>query len=521
MHVLCRETLADHRLNADFTRSRQGACLRVLQFGEGAFLRGFADWMIDVANGAGVLNARVSVVEMRQRGIGEILRHQDGLYTVLLRGLREGIPFSSRRIVSCIEQVLKSGPDWFDLLALAADPSLRVVLSDTSESGIADVDEPWRKRQSPQSFPAQVTALLFARYQALGGGRETGLLFLPCEAIEANGANLCRIVLKHAQDWGLPEAFIAWVTECNHFCNTLVDCIVPNLPATEAEVLKVDSGYTDPLLTVAEPFHQWVIEGPPALAEIFPLHKAGLDVVWTLDLQPYRARKLRLFNGLHSVGASVALGTGVRMTSGMLGDATLSAFLQRVAFDEVLPSIPLPEEMCRRYVCALMERMANPYVHHELAAIMLNSISKWQLRVLPALKSHVATQGRIPAGLCFSLAALLDYSCGGFNAQGIFIGRGHGGNYPVRDTPEVLAILAEAWRSREDAFDSLAQRVQGLLADPRLWGEDLNLIPGLTKQVTTSLAHIRTVGMRAALAALLETREHKPELMAHVLPMEA
>lgn len=506
MHVLCRDTLDDHRLEADFTRNAQGRPLRVLQFGGGPFLRGFADWMIDVANGAGVLNARVSVVEAPLRGLDEILRQQDGLYSVLSRGIREGRPYSSLRLVSCVDQALAPSPDWFDLLRLAEEPELKIVISDVSEGYCSDADEFWHRRQSPRSFPAQIAALLYARFQALGGGPDSGLLFLPCETIESNGSNLARVVLQQASDWGLPEDFIAWIKACNHFCNTLVDCIVPKLSMVETEALRLDLGYADPLLVLAEPFRQWVIEGGAELARLFPLHEAGLDVIWVRDIKPHRVRKLRLFNGIHTIGGLVAFGSGLGIVADLVQDEALSDFLRKVLLDELVPFIPLPEAESRDYALQVLERMGNPDVRHEIDAILPYSVSKWQIRVLPAIRHHALVRGGTPLGLSFSLAALLDHYRGGFDETGGFIGRGAFAPYVVRDKPEVLAIFSESWRRFEDQETSREECLQTLLADPRLWGEDLNLIPGLSEQVGTAFDLIQAFGTRTALGIWMRNR---------------
>ena len=506
MHVLCRDTLNDHRLEADFTRDARGPVLRILQFGGGSFLRGFSEWMIDVANGAGALNARVSVVEAHLRGLGEVLRQQDGLYSVLSRGFREGRPYSSLRLVSCIDRVLAPDSDWFDLLRLAEDPDLKIVLSDVSEGYGTDANESWRRRQSPRSFPAQIAALLYARFQALGGEPDSGLLFLPCETLESNGNNLARIVLQQASDWGLPEDFIAWIKACNHFCNTLVDGIVPKLSPAETDALRLDLGYSDPLLVLAEPFRQWVIEGGMELARRFPLHEAGLDVIWVRDIKPHRLRKLRLLNGLHTIGGLLAFGMGLGTFADLVQDKDLSEFLRKILLDELVPFIPLPEAECRDYALQVLERMGNPDVHHEIDAILPHSVSKWQLRVLPAIRLHALVQGFAPRGLSFSLAALLDHYRGGFDETGGFIGRGAFAPCVVRDKPEVLAIFSENWRRFEDKEALREECLESLLADPRLWGEDLNLIPGLTEQVGTAFDLIQAFGTRTALDVWMKNR---------------
>ncbi len=469
----------------------------VLQIGDGNFLRAFADWMIDIANEAGVLDATVTLAPPRSAGIVDRLNAQDGLFTVLSRGMQAGAPTTARRIVRCVIRGVDPRQNPEALFACARDPKTRFVISNTTEAGIVYSEQPLTPGAWPRSFPAQAATLLFERFQALGGGLDTGLVFLPCELIEANGATLREIVLRHARDWALPQDFSDWVTQHNDFLNTLVDRIVPGYPATEAESLFAEFGYTDALLVAAEPFHLWVIEGPEHLANEFPLHKAGLNVVWTDDLKPYRASKVRILNGAHTASVLAAFCGGLDTVGEMMNDSVTSRFLQHVVFDEIVPFVPLPEAERRSYAESVLERFANPYIRHELLSIALNSVSKWTVRVLPSLLDYAHTHGRAPAGLAFSLAALLRFYRGRFDATGEFVGQREAGNYPIRDSREALDIFEAAWRDPTAAAPVL-------LADARLWGMDLTAIPELAPQVANALDRIEAVGMLPALAEMLD-----------------
>jgi tagaturonate reductase len=468
----------------------------VLQIGDGNFLRAFADWMIDIANEAGVLDATVTLVPPRSAGIVDRLNAQDGLFTVLSRGVQAGAPITTRRIVRCVTRGVDPRQNPEAMFACARDPETRFVISNTTEAGIAYTEQPRAPGAWPHSFPAQVAALLFERFQALGGQPGTGLIFLPCELIEANGATLRDIVLRHARDWALPQDFSDWVARHNDFLNTLVDRIVPGYPATEADSLFAEFGYTDTLLVAAEPFHLWVIEGPENLANEFPLHQAGLNVVWTDDLKPYRASKVRILNGTHTASALAAFCGGLDTVGEMMNDRVMGNFLQRVVFDEITPFVPLPEAERRHYAESVLERFANPYIRHELLSIALNSVSKWKVRVLPSVLDYAHTHGRAPAGLAFSLAALLWFYRGRFDAAGEFVGQRETGHYPIRDNPEVLEVFATAWRDPTAA-------ARTLLADARLWGMDLTTIPEFAPQVVNALDRIAAVGMLPALAEML------------------
>ncbi|GAB2883626.1 tagaturonate reductase [Uliginosibacterium flavum] len=505
MAALNRNILSTGKLRADFSPEAvpAKAPVRILQIGDGNFLRGFADWLIDVTNGAGLFNGRVTIAQPLARGLADMLNAQDGLYTVLLRGVQGGQTVDSRRIISCVDTALNPYSQWSEMLACVQDPTLRFVISNTTEAGIAHVDEAFAPDVCPNSFPAKVASLLWSRFQKLGGTAASGLVFLPCELIEANGTKLRSIVLQHAEAWKLPADFVVWVKDHNYFCNTLVDRIVPGFPAAEAEGLYVDLGYTDPLMVAAEPFLLWVIEGPAHLADELPLHKAGLDVVWTDDLQPYRTRKVRILNGAHTASSLAAFCAGLDTVQAMTEDPVVSKFLNRVMFKEIVPFVPLPDAERRSYADTIMERFANPHIRHELISIALNSVSKWQVRVLPTVKDYAREYGKAPAGLSFSLAALLNFYHGKFDAAGEFVGDRAGQSYPIRDNPDVLSVIGDAWRAAQGGSD-LTALVRGLLGDVRLWGEDLNQVPGLNEQVVRSLASIKALGVKAAMTAMAE-----------------
>ncbi len=475
--------------------------INILQIGEGNFLRAFVDWMIDVANERGVFSGRVAVAQPIAQGLAGKLRTQDGLYSVLLRGIEAGKAVDDHRVVTCIREAVDPYTDWKRMLELAAGADLRFVVSNTTEAGIADVEEAFAPERIPRSFPAQMAALLYARYRALGGNPRSGLVFLPCELIEANGTNLKRIILRHAQRWNLDGGFAHWVESSNAFLNTLVDRIVPGYPAAEVEALQARFGYVDPLLVAAEPFHLWVIEGPQAIAGEFPLHQAGLNVIWTDDLQPYRTRKVRILNGAHTASALAAYCAGLDTVTQMIEDPVVSRYLNRVMFEEIVPFVPLPDAERSGYAASIMERFGNRFIRHELISIALNSVSKWKVRVLPTVKDFARAHGRAPAGLAFSLAALLWFYRGSVDAKGEHVGLRAGQAYPIRDDATALSILDAAWKSYAVAGPHAF--VGTVLADARLWGEDLGQVAGLAEQVATRLARIDAVGMMAGLGELV------------------
>lgn len=472
--------------------------VKVVQIGDGVFLRGFVDWMIDVANEKGTFDGGVAIAKARPGGSSHRLDAQENLYTVLLRGRVDGRETIDRRIVSTVQLALDPFAQWRRFLEIGVSLDLRFVVSNTTEAGIVDVEEPLDPDVCPKSFPARVTALLSARWSTLGPDAP-GLVFLPCELIEANGATLRRLVLGHARRWGLDAAFVAWVEEKNVFLDTLVDRIVAGFPGAEKDTLFHEWGYEDPLAVAAEPFHVWVIQGPKVIAAELPLAEAGLNVIWTDDLKPYRARKVRLLNGGHTASVLAAFLAGLDTVEEMTRDPQISAFLSRVLLDEIAPQTPPPEAERRAYAATILERFSNPFIRHELLSIALNSVSKWRVRVLPTIEDWVKDGKPTPDGLAFSLAALLWFYRGAAQADGVF-GRRERGLYPIRDDARVLDVMVAAWAgaARGDA-PGIARR---LLADTKLWGKDLTTVGDLAGKVETAIAAIEAAGVRGALDRL-------------------
>ncbi len=474
---------------------------RILQFGEGNFLRGFVDWMVDALHRRDLFSGRVVVVQPIPQGRVSELNEQDGLYTLLLRGIQDGRPVERRQLITAISRGLNPYADWQGFLACARNPTLRFLVSNTTEAGIAYAPEPRPDGGSPATFPAKVAALLWERFRAFAGAPEAGLIVLPCELIDRNGDTLKRIVLQHAEAWGAGPGFAAWVHGANHFLNTLVDRIVPGYPREEIAALTASLGYEDRLLVAGELFHLWVIEGDRRLAEELPFQKAGLDVVWTDALKPYRDRKVRILNGVHTMTSLAAYLAGLNTMRDLVEDPVVRAFLRVGLFEEIVPVVPLPEEETRPFAEAVLERFGNPYIRHELLSICLNSVSKFRVRVLPSLLDYQRRFGAWPDRLAFSLAGLLVFYRGTEIREGALLGSRDGALYPIRDDAPVLAAFSEAWAAFDRSRDSQAL-VRGLLAQPALWGQDLTAQPGLADAVTRHLTRILGAGIRAAMEEL-------------------
>jgi tagaturonate reductase len=479
---------------------------KVVQFGEGNFLRAFVDWKIDELNEDGLFGGAILVAQPIRQGMAAELQAQDGLYTVVMRGVEGGKVVESRRVVTAIRRAINPYDQWSELVAAFRGGDLRFVVSNTTEAGIAYVEEAHKPGVCPESFPAKIAALLLERFDAVKGDAKRGLVFLPCELIDRNGENLRKTVLQHAQAWKLPAAFVQWVETANYFCNTLVDRIVPGYPRDEAARIAGELGYEDRMLVAAEYFHLWVIEGPKHLAEEIPFHKAGLNVIWTDDMTPYRTRKVRLLNGAHTSSVLAAFEAGCNTVREMVEDPICGAFIRKAVFDEILHQVPLPPMERKAYADSVMERFCNPFVRHELLSISLNSVSKWKVRVLPSLLDCQKDFGKLPPALSFSLAALIWFYCGEPVSANELRGRRNRQPYPIKDDAHVLAFFAEAWKKAGDMKPAqLRELTVATLARKDFWGQDLNELAGFADLVAAGLEKIATRGMRAALADVVAT----------------
>jgi tagaturonate reductase len=458
---------------------------KVLQFGEGNFLRAFVDWMIDRLNEAGRFGGRVAVVQPIAQGLIDVLNEQDGLYTLLLRGIEKGEVTEQRRLITAISRGIDPYTEWAAYLAAAENRHLRFIVSNTTEAGIAHVEEAWDPDQCPASFPAKLTALLHRRFTCFDGAPDKGLLILPCELIDKNGQHLREIVLRLIKEWALPDAFADWVATHNVFFNTLVDRIVTGYPKAEAAEIGAELGYEDRLLDTGELFHLWVIEGDVKYRSELPLDEIGLNVIWTEDLAPYRERKVRVLNGAHTLTVPVALLSGLETVKAAVEDPRVGAFMRRAIFSEILPHLDLPQAEKAAFADSVLERFANPFIHHRWIDIALNSISKFKTRCLPTLADYVAAKGSAPPLLSFSLAALIR-----FYKEG-----------KVRDDEAVLSFFKALGEGQ--AADSAAICRQ-VLANAAFWGQDLNTLPGLTEAVSAALFAMETQGLPAALTRTLE-----------------
>ena len=474
---------------------------KVLQFGEGNFLRAFVDWMIGRMNARGLFNGRAVVVQPIPEGKIAALNAQGGVFTVLLRGLRNGQPVEEPEIVSAVSRGVNPFVDFTAFLACAENPALRFVVSNTTEAGIAVNDSDRFEDRPPASFPAKLTRFLHHRFQRFGGAADKGCVMLPCELIERNGDALKSAVLTTARRWNLELEFVAWLETHNEFTNTLVDRIVTGYPAGEADRLTAAFGYQDALLDTAELFHLWVIESRWGLKEELPLTQAGLDVVWTPNMTPYRDRKVRILNGAHTMMVSACYLAGRDTVGECMADPLLRAFVERAVFEEIIPTLDLPRADLEAFAAAVLERFANPHITHYLLSIALNSTSKYRARVLPSVLEYRKRTGTLPHRLCCALAAQIAFYRGTRFAGGTLVGDRNGKEYPIADDRLIQEFFFNAWTTFGRCGET-PRLVETILSSDRLWGQNLASIPGVVEEVTGHLNVINRDGMLTALQSV-------------------
>ena len=470
---------------------------KVLQFGEGNFLRAFVDWMLDLLNEKNMFGGRAVVVQPLADGLVDMLNQQEGLYTLLLQGIENGEVVDKRRVITSISRGLNPYSEWESYLATAENPKMELIVSNTTEAGIEYREEELVAGKCPDTFPAKITAWLYKRYTVFSGAADKGMVVLPCELINYNGTALKECILKYSRLWKLEEGFAAWIEESNTFLSTLVDRIVPGYPRDKISEIITELGYKDNLVDTGEIFHLLVIEGADKrVREMIPLDKAGLNVVFTDDMQPYRTRKVAILNGGHTGNVLGAYLGGLETVGEMLADEDYSAFLKGMLLDEIVPVLNLPDAEKKSYAEAILERFSNPFVRHELLTISLNSVSKWKVRVLPSLKKYIAKNNSVPARLAFSLAALIIFYNGNKNTDGEFVGNSAGREYVIKDNASVVDFFAATHKLENSA--EIAQKVLGNI---EFWGEDLNELVGLTQAVENGLEGIRQHGCRESVKA--------------------
>lgn len=461
-----------NRINSNTTQFRP---VKVLQFGDGNFLRGFADWVIDILNERTDFNGDVHIIRPQRKSQPEIKDDQDGLYHVVLNGLQNGQIFSETRLITCVAGSINPYVDLNLFLQAAENPDLSLIISNTTEAGIffnpADLDP----NIVHESFPAKATLLLYHRFRYFHGNPMKGVVFIPCELIEKNGDTLKKAMLDYSRLWKLDPDFDKWLTDHNTFCNSLVDRIVTGFPKDSIEEIQRVTGYEDSRVVSAEPFHLWVIEAPAKVQVLFPADKAGLSVKFVKDLTPYRTSKVRILNGAHTALVPVAYLRGLRTVRESVDDTATGEFIRKAIFEEIIPTLDLTTEELHQFAKDVLERFQNPFIRHELKSIALNSISKFKVRVLPSILEYIKRKGKFPDHLIYSFAALILFYKGDWKGETI----------PLNDAPDVIAFFRDAW-TNNDYSDIVAN----VLANTRFWDTDLTTIDGLSESIYAAMRKI-------------------------------
>lgn len=494
-----REVVFMKKVNEMVTRSYGRYPEKILQFGEGNFLRAFVDWMIDGLNEKGEYEGSIVLCQpiAGNEKIKRSINGQDGDYTVIMRGIENGEPREKTHIVTSVSRCINAVDDYAELEALFRSPDLEVIVSNTTEAGISYHEGDLLTDRPAQSFPAKIAQLLYERYRAFDG-KGHGLLFLPVELIDDNGYELKRLVLRYASEWNLPEAFIRWVDEENKFTSTLVDRIVTGYPGAQIAGLWDKLGYQDDIIDTCELFDLWVIEGRPEWASILPLTKGIGNVIWTDDVKPYKMRKVRILNGGHTSTVLAAYLAGHDLVLDLMKDEVFRKYLSKLLYEEVIPTIPLPVSELKDFVHAVEERFENPYIEHKLLDISLNSCAKFKTRCLPSLLSYYEIKKELPVCLTFALAAFIRFYKGDMREgemQGV---RQDGSSYPIRDDKEVLAFIESAWKEGSE------RAAEKILSNASFWDMDLTQIPGLAARVSDYLKRMETERIEEIICGLTE-----------------
>ncbi|WP_179021073.1 tagaturonate reductase [Winogradskyella forsetii] len=470
--VLNRENLAYNKKSP----------IKVVQFGEGNFLRAFVEYAFQQLNKSVDFNAGIAVVQPIERGMVDMLNDQDGLYTLFLKGVQKGQEIQEKQLITNIVKGIDPYTDFKAYLELAKEEELQFIISNTTEAGIAFVESDTMDMEPPSSFPAKLTVLLNERFKYFNGAEDKGLTIIPCELINHNSETLKEIILKYAALWDLDRAFTNWLESSCSFHSTLVDRIVPGYPKDDIETYNAELDYKDNLIVAAEVFLLWVIEGGDDLKKKLPFHKTDLDVKIVDDMQPYRTRKVRILNGAHTSMVPFSLLYGNETVKETVDNAFTGAFVNKAIFEEINDVLPMDKDELDSFAEAILDRFRNPFIKHKLADIALNSISKFKVRVLPSLLEFEAKNGKLPTNLTFAFACLIRF----------YKGTWQGKDLPINDGKGIVDNFNTIWNNED--YNVIANDV---LANQDYWGEDLTKVENLSKAIAFALSEIDSKGIES------------------------
>ena len=466
-----------NRRNANITEPLP---IKVVQFGEGNFLRAFVDFVIDKLNKEANFNAGVAVIQPLAGGLVELLNEQDGLYNLFMKGVKQGEEIQEQRTISCVQKGINPYKDYDEYLKLAEEESLEFIISNTTEAGIAYDESDTLEGTPHNSFPAKLTALLYKRFQHFKGDKAKGLTIIPCELINYNADTLKKIILQYAELWELESDFVNWINNSNSFHNTLVDRIVPGYPKDDIESYQSKLELEDKLIVSAEVFLLWVIEGGEELKAKIPFDQIDENILVVEDMQPYRTRKVRILNGAHTTMVPFSLLFGNETVKETVDHEFTGAFVREAIFNEIIPTLSLPEEELKTFAEEVLDRFRNPFIKHQLASIALNSVSKFKVRVLPSLLAYENKCNRLPLHLTFAFACLIRFYRGEWNNQTL----------PINDDESVMAELKRIWELH--SYQEISEQA---LKNEKFWDQDLTQVAGLKDHIAMALELIETKGI--------------------------
>lgn len=471
--------------------------IKVLQFGEGNFLRAFVEWIIQGMNDADVFNGSVAVVQPMPFGRIKELGEQDGLYTLYLEGLQNGKTVKQHQVIDVLGDYINPFADYDKYLGYAKSEDLQFIISNTTEAGIALDPTDLDLTVTPKSFPGKLLAFLKTRYDYFNGDFGKGLFIIPCELIDYNGAELKRVLVELAKIHNMDEKFIDWMVNANKYYNTLVDRIVPGYPRDQINEIEQELGYKDNNIVKGEIFHLWVIEGDPSIQEVFDPRKAGLNVVFTDNIKPYKERKVKILNGSHTAMVPVSYLYGIDTVRETIEDELMGKYVKLFVYKEVVPTINLPKDEMQFFADSVLERYGNPFVRHELMSIALNSTTKYVTRILPTVLDFYRNTNKIPTVAAFSFAALCVFYKGDRNGTPI----------KLQDNPEYLDMWKDLWSKVDGSQESIVNFVENLLAHDEIWGLNLNTLGDFKAQVINGISSILENGMKASIEGVVNNHE--------------
>lgn len=475
------------KLNRKNTGIYTNLPIKIIQFGEGNFLRAFVEYAFQILNNEVGFNAGIAVIQPIDKGMVSMLNDQDGLYTLFSKGVLNGKEVEEKELITNIVKGIDPYIDYNAYLNLAKELELEFIVSNTTEAGISYVASDTLEMTPPSSFPAKLTRLLFERFTYFNGAADKGLTIIPCELINHNSDTLKQIILDYVSLWNLSEDFKNWILNSCSFHNTLVDRIVPGYPRDQIEGYNKQLEYQDNLIVSAETFFLWVIEGGASLKEKLPFHKTYLDVKIVDNMQPFRTRKVRILNGAHTAMVPFSILYGNETVKESIDESFTGPFIRSLVFDEIIPTLDMKKEELEIFAEAVFDRFRNPFIKHQLASIALNSISKFKVRVLPSLLEYVKRTDSLPTRIVFAFACLMRFYKGSWDGKQL----------PVNDDKEIVAEMSAIWKS--DSMEDIASQVLGKIA---YWDEDLNKIEGLTEAIATYLKRIDEYGIKEAFSKL-------------------